>query len=225
MTWTKVADKSEIAPGRGKMFEVGGKKIAVFNQDGYHAIDDVCVHQDGSLAPGRLDGDIVECPLHFWHYNIRTGELTDYLKDVKLETYQVQAREDGIYVKDNAKSEIRLDDLADETLRDTIPDNHHQHKRTDKSNTQPSSDLGPADSTVGSRILNSNDPYVVLGVPRNATGAEIKSAHRNLVKMFHPSKGALHKSTAEQERYDKIMKKINHAYEQLKTRKGGRTTR
>ncbi|NNL58316.1 MAG: Rieske (2Fe-2S) protein, partial [Nitrosopumilus sp.] len=41
---------------------------------------------------------IVECPLHFWHYNIKTGELTDYLKDVKLETYKVEARDDGIYV-------------------------------------------------------------------------------------------------------------------------------
>ena len=226
MAWTKVADKGEIAPGRGKMFVVGGKKIAVFNQDGYHAIDDVCVHQDGSLAPGKLDGDIVECPLHFWHYNIRTGELTDYLKDVKLETYQVQAREDGIYVKDHGQSEIRLDDLVDDTLRDTISDNHHQRKRTDKESTQPSSDLGSADKAAEDRILNSDDPYVVLGVSRNATGAEIKSAHRNLVKMFHPSKGALHKSAAEQARYDQIMKKINHAYEQLKkTRKGDRTDR
>ncbi|NNL58579.1 MAG: Rieske (2Fe-2S) protein, partial [Nitrosopumilus sp.] len=29
---------------------------------------------------------------------IKTGELTDYLKDVKLATYPVEARDDGIYV-------------------------------------------------------------------------------------------------------------------------------
>ncbi len=45
-----------------------------------------------------LEGDIVECPLHFWHYNIKTGKLDDYLKDVKLETYAVEVRDDGIYV-------------------------------------------------------------------------------------------------------------------------------
>jgi len=45
-----------------------------------------------------LEGDIVECPLHFWHYNIKTGELVDYLKDVKLETYEVEKRDDGLYV-------------------------------------------------------------------------------------------------------------------------------
>ncbi len=125
--------------------------------------------------------------------------------------------------KDHTSSETHLDDLADAILRDAMPDNHRQHKRTDKENTQPSSDLGPADKAAEDRILNSNDPYVVLGVPKNATNAEIKSARRNLVKMFHPSKGALHKSVAEQERYDQIMKKINRAYEQKRTRKGGQT--
>ena len=84
--------------GSGRSFSINGKKIAIFNQDGYHAIDNVCVHQDGSIATGKLDGDIVECPLHFWHYNIKTGELVDYLKDVKLQTYPVEVRDDGIYV-------------------------------------------------------------------------------------------------------------------------------
>ncbi len=98
MAWRKIAENGSVAEGRGKAFEVGGRKIAVFNQGGYHAVDDLCVHQDGSIAPGKLDGDIVECPLHFWHYNIRTGQLTDYLKDVKLRTYPVESRDDGIYV-------------------------------------------------------------------------------------------------------------------------------
>lgn len=98
MAWKKITSKGTIEQGSGKAFKVDGKHIAVFNQDGYHAMDDKCVHQDGSIAPGKLKGDIVECPLHFWHYNIKTGQLTDYLKDVKLQTYPVEARDDGIYV-------------------------------------------------------------------------------------------------------------------------------
>ena len=46
----------------------------------------------------KLDGDIVECPLHFWHYNIKTGELKDYLKDIKLQTYKTDVRDDGVYI-------------------------------------------------------------------------------------------------------------------------------
>ncbi len=98
MAWKKIALKGNVNPGSGRSFSINGKKIAIFNQDGYHAIDNVCVHQDGSIATGKLDGDIVECPLHFWHYNIKTGDLVDYLKDVKLQTYPVEVRDDGIYV-------------------------------------------------------------------------------------------------------------------------------
>ena len=98
MTWKKITEKNTIVPGKGEEFDMGGKKIAVFNQNGYHALDAICVHQDSSIAPGKLDGDIVECPSHFWHYNIKTGELQDYLNGVKLETYSVEERSDGIYI-------------------------------------------------------------------------------------------------------------------------------
>ena len=98
MTWKKITEKNTIMSGKGMEFEIDGKKIAVFNQNGYHALDALCVHQDGSIAPGKLDGDIVECPLHFWHYNIKTGELKDYLKGIKLQTYKTDVRDDGIYI-------------------------------------------------------------------------------------------------------------------------------
>jgi nitrite reductase/ring-hydroxylating ferredoxin subunit len=98
LVWKKVADRADIEKGKGKEFDVDGKKIAIFNHDGYRGIDAMCVHQDGSIAPGKLEGDIVECPLHFWHYNIKTGKLLDYLNDVKLQTYKVEARSDGLYI-------------------------------------------------------------------------------------------------------------------------------
>jgi len=98
LAWKKVAEEHSIKSGSGRSFDVDGKKIAIFNQDGFHALDDLCVHQDSSLSPGKLAGDVVECPLHLWHYNIKTGQLLDYLKDVKLQTYEVQVKDDGIYV-------------------------------------------------------------------------------------------------------------------------------
>ena len=98
LAWKKIAEKGTIQSGKSKEFEIGGKKIAIFNQDGYHAMDAICVHQDNSIVAGKLDGDIVECPSHFWHYNIKTGELQDYLKGVKLQTYAVEERNDGIYI-------------------------------------------------------------------------------------------------------------------------------
>ena len=98
MTWKKITEKNTIAPGKGEEFDMDGKKIAIFNQNGYHALDAICVHQDSSIAPGKLDGDIVECPSHFWHYNIKTGDLQDYLKGIKQQTYKVEVKDDGIYI-------------------------------------------------------------------------------------------------------------------------------
>ncbi|CAI9831401.1 MAG: Rieske 2Fe-2S domain-containing protein [Nitrosopumilus sp.] len=98
MAWTRVADRGAVGPGKGAAFEVGGRRIAVFNSDGYHAIDDKCVHQDGSLAPGKIEDGVVECPLHFWHYDIKSGKLLDYLEGINLRTYPVEERDDGLYV-------------------------------------------------------------------------------------------------------------------------------
>ena len=49
MAWKKIAEKNTIASNNGKEFDIDGKKIAVFNQNGYHALDAICVHQDLSL--------------------------------------------------------------------------------------------------------------------------------------------------------------------------------
>jgi nitrite reductase (NADH) small subunit len=100
MTWIKVASRNEIHESSGKEVKIGNNRIALFCSKGeFFAIDALCRHQDGSLAPGKLDGEIVECPLHSWHYNIRTGELLDYLKGVKLKTYNVNVRDKDIFVE------------------------------------------------------------------------------------------------------------------------------
>ena len=99
MAFVKVAQRGEIKENSGKELYINGSRIALFNANGkYDAIEALCRHQDGSLAPGKIDGEVVECPLHSWHYNIKTGELLDYLEGVKLTTYNVDVRGDGIYI-------------------------------------------------------------------------------------------------------------------------------
>jgi nitrite reductase/ring-hydroxylating ferredoxin subunit len=99
MTWIKVANKDELRQGKGKELNVDGIRIALFNANGrFYAIEALCRHQDGSLAPGKIDGEIVECPLHSWHYNVRTGELLDYLEGVKLTTYDIGVKGNAIYL-------------------------------------------------------------------------------------------------------------------------------
>ena len=49
MTWKKIAEKNTISIGKGEEFDIDGKKIAIFNQGGYHALDALCVHQDSLM--------------------------------------------------------------------------------------------------------------------------------------------------------------------------------
>ncbi|MGE0242952.1 MAG: Rieske (2Fe-2S) protein [Nitrososphaeraceae archaeon] len=99
MAWKKIAETFEIPENKGKEIEINGNRVAIFHANGrYYAIEALCRHQDGSLAPGKINGEVVECPLHLWHYNIRTGELLDYLKDVKLETYTLDIRGNDIFI-------------------------------------------------------------------------------------------------------------------------------
>src|ERR687891_1328438 len=100
MTWVKVCYERDIKENHGKEINVNGIRIALFHaNDRYYAIEALCRHQDGSLAPGKLEGEVVECPLHFWHYNIRTGQLLDYLDGVRLNTYEVKVIDGQIYIE------------------------------------------------------------------------------------------------------------------------------
>lgn len=66
-----------------------------------------------------------------------------------------------------------------------------------------------------------NDPYEVLGVPKNATQDEIKAAYRKLAKQYHPDKyvgNPLADLAAEK------FKEINQAYETLTGGNGSYST-
>ena len=74
--FVKVARTDEIAPGQAKIVDVHGKEIAVFNIDGaYFAIDNMCTHEEASLADGEIAGFEVACPLHGARFDVRSGAV------------------------------------------------------------------------------------------------------------------------------------------------------
>lgn len=73
----KIAQTKDLSPGTGNVFEIDGWSIALFNVEGaFYAIDNTCPHRGGSLGEGKLKGDIVTCPLHGAHFNVKTGAVT-----------------------------------------------------------------------------------------------------------------------------------------------------
>jgi nitrite reductase/ring-hydroxylating ferredoxin subunit len=76
--FVRVASRGDIPNGEGRMFEVNGRQVAVFNCAGvFYAIDNICEHQGGPLSEGELDGTVVTCPWHGWTYDVTCGKSPD----------------------------------------------------------------------------------------------------------------------------------------------------
>ena len=74
--FVKVARTGEIKLGEARLIDVKGKQIALFNVDGkFFALDNMCTHEEASLAEGEICGHEVTCPLHGAKFDIRSGEV------------------------------------------------------------------------------------------------------------------------------------------------------
>ena len=66
-----------------------------------------------------------------------------------------------------------------------------------------------------------NDPYKVLGVPRDATDEEIKKAYRELARKYHPDN---YVNNPLSDLVEEKMKEINEAYDTIQKERAARTT-
>jgi nitrite reductase/ring-hydroxylating ferredoxin subunit len=88
--------KVEAVPaGRGATVQLkGGGELALFNVNGnFYATENFCPHKGAPLADSRLYGNVVECDLHGWRFDVTSGECFTK-KSCSIESYEVIV-EDG----------------------------------------------------------------------------------------------------------------------------------
>ena len=90
---------SDVPAGRGATVKLNdGKEVALFNVNGkFHAIENFCPHKAYPLADSRLFGNTVECDLHGWRFDVRTGECSKK-KGCSVEAYEVLVEDDLIKI-------------------------------------------------------------------------------------------------------------------------------
>ena len=94
MPFVTVARVEEVPPGTVKHVRAGEEEIALANVgDQYYATEGRCLHLQGPLGEGRIDGSVLTCPWHGWQYDVRTGQ-NEFDLAIQLKTYDVQV-EDG----------------------------------------------------------------------------------------------------------------------------------
>ncbi|MGD9588324.1 MAG: Rieske (2Fe-2S) protein [Pyrinomonadaceae bacterium] len=91
-----VGKAESVPPGRGATVKLkDGTELALYNVGGaFYAIENFCPHKGYPLADSRLYGGIVECNLHGYRFDVRTGECFTK-KSCGVAKYEVNV-EDGM---------------------------------------------------------------------------------------------------------------------------------
>jgi NAD(P)H-dependent nitrite reductase small subunit len=98
MAFIPVAKIDEVPNGAGKLIEIGPLEVALFRLDGMvYAVSNVCPHQGGPLAEGKIEGEQVVCPWHQWRFNVKDG-TSPFSSKLKIRTYPVKLEGDQVLI-------------------------------------------------------------------------------------------------------------------------------
>lgn len=110
MAFQFLTNVSDLPPGTGKLYNVEGHRVALFNLNGeFYAIDDICTHEEASLSDGAIDGETVECPWHGALFNIKSGAALTMPAVTPVRTYAVRIDEARVLVDVTAEAPTRAE--------------------------------------------------------------------------------------------------------------------
>ena len=96
----RVADVKSIPSGSAAIFEVGAKKIAVFNVEGsFYAVDNTCPHRGGPVGEGSLRGTTVSCPWHGAQFDVTSGQVLGSPATADITSYATKVEGDSVWVE------------------------------------------------------------------------------------------------------------------------------
>lgn len=120
--FVKVANTSDIPVSQMKEVQVNGQNICLDNIDGkYFAINNICSHEGGPLADGRLEGYEVECPWHQSKFDMRNGQVKVPPAVEPQITYQVKVEGEDVLINAGSvttevKTEVKQVESSDYKL-------------------------------------------------------------------------------------------------------------
>jgi nitrite reductase/ring-hydroxylating ferredoxin subunit len=102
-----VARLSDLALGQLKKVTVKGQSVVLtlVAQDDKPGATDVvafasmCPHSLGDLSQGWMDNDEVDCPVHYYRFNVRTGACNYPKGGPKLRIYPVTVEGNHVLIK------------------------------------------------------------------------------------------------------------------------------
>lgn len=104
--YIQLATLDDVKPGKMHCVQHDGKRILLANIDGtVHACNEMCPHEEVSLALGALQGNLLKCSLHGSRFDLLTGKVLDEPADEDLTIYPVKIDGNAICVALNNTGE------------------------------------------------------------------------------------------------------------------------
>ena len=95
-----VADSTDIELGQSVSLEVNGVQVLLCHtRDGIFAIEDQCTHANEPLCGGRIDGNLISCPVHGAIFDVRNGEVKGPPASIKLRTFALEIEGTSISIE------------------------------------------------------------------------------------------------------------------------------
>lgn len=114
--WLEIGNKDElinqIKKENFKLVLIDNKEVLItYEEDKFSAIYGRCNHMGGPLARGKIKGKCIECPWHYWSFNLQDGvginetSMPLATKAGALQTYQVKIVNEIVYISSSAANE------------------------------------------------------------------------------------------------------------------------
>lgn len=98
-TWIRACGVDDIQDDEALRLDTA-PPVSVFRSGGaFFCVDDICTHEDFSLAEGWIEGAVVECPLHLARFCLRTGAVLSPPATRPLRTHEVRVEGADVYVR------------------------------------------------------------------------------------------------------------------------------
>ena len=97
--WLDAGPVAGYPEGTLREVTIGKLRFAVSHREGhYGVISGACNHVGGPLGQGRLDGDYVVCPWHYWKFHRVDGRGEPGFEDDRVPSHPVRIADDRLWI-------------------------------------------------------------------------------------------------------------------------------